>query len=306
VPPQENPESRVPEPSWISLCLPWSPAVVVRSLVRLVVFVVLTFLLWWILGAVLAPVTDVLIASVLSLSVAVLTTTALMMRIYEMRPFYHVGLFANGLAAAHLVRGLLMGTLSSLGIIAVQGLAGWVQFEPVPVEGSRMAAAAFGFILLLVGATGEELLFRGYGFQQLLCGFGPWLTIGATSGLFAWAHTANPAASPAGMINTALFGLVFGYAYWRTQDLWLPLGMHFSWNFSLAAIGANVSGLKIKLLGVSVVPTGPPLWTGGDYGPEGSALTSVTLVVLFLLLWRLPLGRQEQGLLVALREGGLQ
>ena len=72
--------------------------------------------------------------------------------------------------------------------------------------------------------------------------------------------------------------------------------MHFSWNFSLACIGSNVSGLKIRLMGASAVVNGPVLWTGGDYGPEASVLTSSVLVTAILLVWKLPLGRQRQGL----------
>ncbi|HYM10028.1 MAG TPA: CPBP family intramembrane glutamic endopeptidase, partial [Bryobacterales bacterium] len=132
---------------------------------------------------------------------------------------------------------------------------------------------------------------------HLIRACGPWISIVSTSALFGWMHSANPAFSRISMLNTALFGAVFGYAYWQTLDLWLPLGMHFAWNFSLATIGANVSGLKIKLMGISVASAGSPLWSGGDYGPEGSLLTTLVLAAIGVLLWKAPLGRQRQGIL---------
>ena len=297
--PNQSPEGPASAPGWWTAWLPQPPAVMIRALVRLTVFVALTFLLWFLVGLMVVPLGNLLLASVLSLGLAVFTVTALMMRIYEMRPVYYVGLFVNRTAAGHLGVGLAMGLAASQLIVGIQWVSGWIHFAPAPVEGSRLSAAAFGFVVLALGAAGEELLFHGYGFQQLLYAFGPWFTIVTTSILFASAHTANPAASPLGVVNTGLFGLVFGYAFWRTRDLWLPLGMHFSWNFSLACIGSNVSGLKIRLMGASVEASGPTVWTGGDYGPEGSALTVLVLILVLLLLWKLPLGRQPQGLVVS-------
>jgi membrane protease YdiL (CAAX protease family) len=279
------------------------PAAVGRCLLRVVVFVVVTFLFWWAAAGLISPFVDALVASALSLGVAVTGSTAVMMRLYEMRPFHQVGLFANRSGMVHLGIGVALGGGSSLLIIGVQWLCGWVRMERAPNPDGWPATLGFGLVVLVVGAVGEELLFRGYGFQQLISAFGPRLSILSTSLLFGWAHTANPAFTRVSMINTALFGLVFGYAYWRTRDLWLPLGMHWAWNFSLAAVGANVSGLKIKLLGLSVVSTGPPLWSGGDYGPEASLLATMILAGTAVFLWKARLERQWQGLL-AVPEGG--
>ena len=282
----------------------WPRATVVfRSLLRLVVFVVLTLVSWWLAAWAVVPFVDALVASALSLGLSVLVSTFLMMRLYEMRPFYHVGLFANHAGAVHLGVGIALGGGSSLLILAVQWAFGWVRLERAPNPDGWLPTLAFGVVVLAVGAVGEELLFRGYGFQHLIRAFGPWFSVLSTSLLFGWAHTANPSFSRVSMINTAMFGIVFGYAYWRTRDLWLPLGMHFAWNFSLAVVGANVSGLKIKLLGISVVSTGPALWSGGDYGPEASLLTTAVLVASTVFLWRVRLDRQLQGLGVV-QQGG--
>ncbi len=275
---------------------------ILRSLLRAVVFVVITFLLWWGVASLIVPFVDALVASAVSLGVAVLGSTALMMRLYEMRPFHHVGLFANHAAAVHLGVGVALGGGSSLLIVGAQWICGWVKMERVPNPESWMTTLSFGLVVLVVGAVGEELLFRGYAFQHLIRAFGPWAPILSTSLLFGWAHTANPSFTRVGMVNTAMFGAVFGYAYWRTRDLWLPLGMHWAWNFSLATIGANVSGLKIKLLGVSVVSTGPALWSGGDYGPEASLLATFALVAVAAFLWKVRLDRQLHGIL-AVPEG---
>lgn len=264
---------------------------------------VVSFVLWWLVAGLIAPFVDVLVASALSLGLAMLITTTAMMRIYEMQPVLDVGLFLNGIGARHLGIGLALGAASSLLVAAVQWAAGWVRFERVAFLSHGLLTVSFWFLVLLIGATGEELLFRGYAFQQLIRAVGPWFSIASTSLLFAWGHSANPAFSRIGMANTALFGILFGYAYWRTRDLWLPLGIHFAWNFSLAIVGANVSGLKIKLMGISMVAAGSPAWSGGEYGPEASLLTTMVLAAVAMFVWKAPLGRQQRGLLADEEQG---
>lgn len=270
---------------------------ILRSLVRLTVFAVVTVVLWWFLAGTIVPFVDVLVASALSLGLTMLIVTTAMMRIYELRPFGDVGFFLNRAGAVHLGMGAVLGAGTSLLVVAVQWACGLARFERVAYMSHGGMTISFWFLVLLVGATGEELLFRGYGFQHLIRALGPWLSIGSTSILFAWGHSANPAFSRVGLVNTALFGVVFGYAYWRTLDLWLPLGMHFAWNFALATVGANVSGLKIKLMGITVVPVGSVLWSGGEYGPEASLVTTLVLVGTGVFLWKAPLLRQHQGIL---------
>ena len=284
--------------------IPWRPPPdVLRSLLRVVVFAVATFLLWWASATVIVPFVDALVASALSLGFAVIVSTAFMMRVYELRAFSQVGLFGNRTGLVHLGVGVALGSGSSLAIVAIQWTCGWVRFERAPNPDGWLPTLSFGVVVLVFGAVGEELLFRGYGFQQLVRCLGPWFSILSTSVLFGWAHTANPGFTRVGMINTALFGVVFGYAWWRTRDLWLPLGMHWAWNFSLATIGVNVSGLKIRLLGISFVSTAPGPWSGGDYGPEASLLATIMLIGAVIFLWKVRLDRQVHGLLPA-GEGG--
>ena len=104
------------------------------------------------------------------------------------------------------------------------------------------------------------------------------------------AETRRPAWFSA--VNTAGFGILFGYGYLRSRDLWLPIGLHFGWNFTLPLFGVNVSGLRMKVTGYEMAWNAGSLWSGGEYGPEASILTSAVLVVLFVYLWKAPIRRQ--------------
>jgi hypothetical protein len=139
---------------------------------------------------------------------------------------------------------------------------------------------------------GEELMMRGYGFQILLANFGTWATIIPCGVVFALLHTANPNATWVGIANTAGFGVLFGYAFVRSRDLWLPAGLHFGWNITLPLFGVNVSGLRMKVTGHDMVWSAGNLWSGGSYGPEASVLTSVVMLVLAVYIWKAPVRRQ--------------
>jgi len=99
------------------------------------------------------------------------------------------------------------------------------------------------------------------------------------------------------MINTAGFGVLFGVALLRSHDLWMPIGMHFAWNTILPFLGADLSGLTIRVTEYRLVWRGSDLWSGGKYGPEASLAASVVLLVLMGALWKIPVHRGKTWLL---------
>ena len=121
---------------------------------------------------------------------------------------------------------------------------------------------------------------------------GPFATILPVGVVFALLHGGNPHATWFAIANTAGFGILFGYAYWRSRDLWLPIGLHFGWNLVLPLFGVNLSGLTMKVTGYAMAWSAGRLWSGGDYGPEASVLTSAALVALSVYLWKAPVRRQ--------------
>jgi membrane protease YdiL (CAAX protease family) len=152
-------------------------------------------------------------------------------------------------------------------------------------------------VLLLCGALGEEIAFRGFVLQVLIRGWRPWIAIIGTGALFGWLHNDNPGATALSDFNTALFGILFGVALLRSHDLWLPAGLHFGWNCALPFLGVEVSGLTIRVVGYELIWKAGNLWSGGNYGPEASVLTSAVLGILFLAVWKVPVRRGRAYLL---------
>jgi membrane protease YdiL (CAAX protease family) len=216
----------------------------------------------------------------------------LALRIYENRHVVDIGLWLNRRSAENLALGLAGGAGSAALVLAPALLAGAAHLTPTPADQPTVGTIIFVSILLLAGSVGEELFFRGYGFQELLGAVGPWATVVPVGVIFALLHGSNPGATWFSTANTAGFGILFGYAYLRSRDLWLPIGLHFGWNFTLPLFGVNVSGLRMKVTGYEMSWTAGSLWSGGEYGPEASILTSVVLIALFVYLRRAPIRRQ--------------
>jgi len=216
----------------------------------------------------------------------------LSLRIYENRHVVDVGLWANRRSAENLGLGLAGGAATAVLVLLPPVLAGVAHFTPTPKDLPGVGTILFVSIMLVAGAIAEELLLRGYAFQDLLASIGPWATIVPVGVLFGLLHRFNPDADWFSTANTAGFGILFGYAYLRSRDLWLPIGLHFGWNFTLTLFGAKVSGLTIKVTGYEMSWTAGSLWSGGGYGPEASVLTSVVLIALFYYISKAPIRRQ--------------
>jgi membrane protease YdiL (CAAX protease family) len=216
----------------------------------------------------------------------------LTLRIFEARTLIDAGLWWNRGSRANLLVGLAGGvgaaTLVLLPPLVFRAASLVRSPEDTPTAGSLI----FVTVLLAAGVLGEELLFRGYAFQLLLRSIGPWATVAPLGILFALLHAGNPNASRWGIVNTGAFGILLGYAYLRSRDLWLPIGVHLGWNFTLPLFGVNLSGLRMKVTGYEMSWTAGPLWSGGEYGPEASVLTSAVVVLLFFYLWKAPVRRQ--------------
>jgi uncharacterized protein len=245
---------------------------------------------YWVLGmaGMLAGVT-------LTVLLSAIFANWLVLRIYQNRSLLALGLWWNRASAENLAYGMLGGMGAACLVLAPPLMAGAAHLASAS-EPPSTGTPLFVILMLAAGAVGEELLFRGYGFQVLLAAFGPYATIVPVGVLFALMHSGNPNANWFGLANTAGFGILFGYAFLRTRDLWLPIGLHFGWNFTLPLFGVNLSGLRMNITGHEMVWTAGNLWSGGEYGPEASLLTSAVLFLLFVYLWKAPLRRQRSPL----------
>jgi membrane protease YdiL (CAAX protease family) len=150
--------------------------------------------------------------------------------------------------------------------------------------GWLLADTAF-FALL---ALGEEIAFRGYGFQRFAHSVGP---VGASLGyaaFFAIVQALGPGASHASVAVSVMLSLLLSMAYLRTRALWVSWGINFGWKASRALVfGLAVSGINSHSPVVQGDPMGPFWLTGGGYGLDGTWIAFFVLLAAFPVVYRL-------------------
>ena len=140
------------------------------------------------------------------------------------------------------------------------------------------------FILFVVVAFHEEIMLRGYILRSLMESMNRYLALAISSLIFMTVHLLNPNISFLGAVNLFLAGIVLGIYYVHKSNLWLPIGMHLTWNFFQGPIfGFEVSGIKSQSL-IKQTVNGSDLITGGKFGFEASMLATVLIVVVILYL----------------------
>jgi membrane protease YdiL (CAAX protease family) len=122
----------------------------------------------------------------------------------------------------------------------------------------------------------EEIVFRAIVFGMLQKFWGTKIALGVSTVIFVVAHMPNEGFSVLGAAMTAAASLALSGAYLLSGRLWLPIGLHFAWNYLCDAVFAvSVSGHAAR--GWLQVSTSGPAWlSGGDYGVEGSIVTGIT------------------------------
>ena len=66
--------------------------------------------------------------------------------------------------------------------------------------------------------------------------------------------------------------------------------------------GVNLSGLTIDITRYYYRWDLATLWSGGDYGPEGGLLTTIFVIALFFVLYRMPVVPQPAAIATVLND----
>ncbi|MFG3017045.1 CPBP family intramembrane glutamic endopeptidase [Streptomyces sp. NPDC048254] len=200
----------------------------------------------------------------------------------EHRPSTEVG--RDGARAAF-GRGALIGAVTFACVIANIAFLG-----DYTVHGSGSVTGAVGLVgFMAAAATTEELLFRGVLFRIVEERTGTWIALTSTGLLFGMMHLLNKDATLWGALAIAIeAGGMLGAAYAATRTLWLPIGLHFGWNFAESAIfGTEVSGNGAQKGLLDASTSGAQLITGGEFGPEASVYSVLLGVLVTLAFLRL-------------------
>ena len=143
------------------------------------------------------------------------------------------------------------------------------------------------FMMFLAVAVGEEMILRGVIFRWIDERWNTGVALLISAILFGWMHISNDNATWWSSLAIAIeAGLLLGAAYKWSGTLWLPIGIHWAWNYVQGNIfGLAVSGMNAGTTMLVTTANGPDIITGGAFGPEASIIsvalgTFLTLVFL--------------------------
>jgi membrane protease YdiL (CAAX protease family) len=221
------------------------------------------------------------IGSALVLAAVMVAAYRWLVRIVERR-------VVDELGKSSALTGLATGATAGAGLFVAVYAILWIAGTIGAVERGGPAGLATALGIAIASAFGEEIVFRGVVFRLLEKALGTTIALILSAGAFGLIHAGNTGATWVSTLAIVLeSGVLLALVYVWKRNLWLPIGLHFGWNFTEGGIfGAAVSGGKNT--GLIVAPlAGSPTLTGGDFGPEASIvavavslLASAVLIVL--------------------------
>jgi CAAX protease family protein len=187
-------------------------------------------------------------------------------------------------AVPELGAGLLIGALMVTAVVGV--LAALGAYQVTGSGGFSMKLLTPLAEMTLVGVF-EEVLCRGIIFGTLEKSLGSQIALLISALLFGLAHLPGAGAGFLAITIAVVAGAFFAAAYMLTRRLWLCIGIHIAWNytlgtvFSIAVSGRENSGLLRGTL------SGADWLSGGTYGLEASVFTLLVLTVMgSYFLWK--------------------
>ena len=183
----------------------------------------------------------------------------------------------------HTLLGLLVGCIYMVLVVSTITASGSATVSWKGFSGESQFTVA---MLFLAVAVGEEMICRGVIFRWIDERWNTWAALLVSALLFGLGHIGNEGATWWSSLAIAIeAGLLLGAAYKWSGTLWVPIGIHWAWNY----VQGNVFGLAVSGTdaGNSILTTtvdGPDIITGGAFGPEASII-AVVFGVLYTLVF---------------------
>jgi len=234
------------------------------------------------------PASTLIMQGALTLTASLIPAWVLLVHAHGVSPGA-LGFHLHRSAVGESLLGILLGVVvigASVAAMAGAGVIRWVEDS-----GSMMGLLTEGgtaLAILALPAAAEEAFFRGYPLQLLSRAWGPLPALVLTSVAFGLLHGMNPGLTWVALVNLVLAGVFLGVVFLKTGSLWWATGAHLGWNWTLGfLVDLPVSGLEMVDTPIwTGVSSGPSWLGGGPFGPEGSVLTAVVVLVATVVTWR--------------------
>jgi len=181
-------------------------------------------------------------------------------------------------------------SLLQMGVIALVyqvGGIGTFELNELSLEPILFILGLFPFWLLQGGT--EEVATRGWLLTRIAARTNLPLAIGISSSLFGILHLGNAGVTFLSVLNIILDGVLAGLLFIYTDSIWLVVAQHGTWNY----VQGNLLGFQVSGTGADAsifsftMGDGPDWLTGGEFGAEGSIITTLVLLISVVIVYRL-------------------
>ena len=178
--------------------------------------------------------------------------------------------------------GLFIGFSYFIIVTVTMSLCGYYHIKSIQFDWEKQL---FSFTLLFLVAVSEEIFFRGILFRMINRRWNIWAALVISALIFGGLHIFNDNATLWSSIAIAIeAGSLLGAAYAYSKNIWLPIGIHWIWNYTQGnVLGFPVSGEDNVTSIITPEISGPQWLTGGSFGAEASVISAV--IGLLISLW---------------------
>ena len=185
--------------------------------------------------------------------------------------------------------GILL-SLLQMGVIALVyqvGGIGTFELNELSLEPILFILGLFPFWLLQGGT--EEVATRGWLLTRIATRTNLPLAIAISSSLFGILHLGNSGVTFISLLNIVLDGVLAGLLLIYTDSIWLVVAQHGTWNY----VQGNLLGFQVSGTGADAsifsftMGSGPDWLTGGEFGAEGSIITTLVLLLSVVMVYLL-------------------
>lgn len=187
-------------------------------------------------------------------------------------------------------------SLLQMGVIALVyqvGGIGTFELNELSLEPILFILGLFPFWLLQGGT--EEVATRGWLLTRIAARTNLPLAIAISSSLFGILHMGNAGVTFLSVLNIILDGVLAGLIFIYTDSIWLVVAQHGTWNY----VQGNLLGFQVSGTGADAsifsftMGDGPDWLTGGEFGAEGSIITTLVLLLSVVMVYRLGERREK-------------
>ncbi|MGH4117961.1 CPBP family intramembrane glutamic endopeptidase [Clostridium sp.] len=208
-------------------------------------------------------------------------------KLFDKKPIREIGLINIKRGYKDLFKGLLFGSVSMTLVFIILLTSKNISLKtPLSSPNFNISLLAWLVMFILVGIN-EELFSRGYCMTVLKQTGNKWVVVIVSSIIFSLMHSLNPSMSIISYLNLFLVAILFAYMFLKSNNLWLPIGYHITWNYFQGNIfGFEVSGLATDSLYKLNTPV-KNIITGGAFGPEGGLVVTFIIMLGFIYMWKI-------------------